>query len=150
MRNTPTASQQKQIVGLAVAVISGAAALLSNSAFGAEPPVATSQDAIAASATQAQLIGRWRRADGGYIIEVRHASTDGKLDADYYNPRPIHVARAEWTNKDGRLQVYIELRDINYRGSNYALQYDPDSKRLAGNYYQAVQGTNFKVEFVRQ
>ena len=64
--------------------------------------------------------------------------------------RHIAVARAEWTNKDGRLQVYIELRDINYPGSNYALQYDPDSKRLAGNYYQAVQGTNFKVEFVRQ
>ncbi len=81
---------------------------------------------------------------------MRHASTDGKLDAGYYNPQPINVARAEWTNKDGRLQVYIELRDINYPGSNYSLQYDPDSRRLTGNYYQAVQGTNLKVEFVRQ
>lgn len=150
MNNASMASRQKQIWGLAVALVSGAAVLLSNRAFGAEPPVDPSRAASTASDFQAVLIGRWVRADGGYVIDVRSASAGGKLDAGYYNPRPIKVARAEWTNKDGMLRVYIELRDINYPGSNYSLQYDPVGGRLAGNYYQAVQGTNFKVEFVRQ
>lgn len=150
LKNAFVASKRKQVLMLAAALISGTGILLQNTAFGAEPPVAASQPATTANDVQAKLVGRWIRADGGYVIDVRSASADSKLDAAYYNPQPINVARAEWTSKEGKLHVYIELRDINYPGSNYSLQYGPDNKRLAGNYYQAVQGTNFRVEFVRQ
>jgi hypothetical protein len=47
------------------------------------------------------LRGRWVRPDGGYVIEVRDAQAGGRLDAAYFNPRPINVSRAEWHRADG-------------------------------------------------
>ena len=98
----------------------------------------------------ARLVGRWLRPDGGYVLEIRHAQANGHLDAAYFNPRPIHVARAEWHRKEGRLQVFVELRDVNYPGSTYTLDYVLEQDRLVGAYFQAVQQQTFEVEFVRQ
>ena len=96
-----------------------------------------------------RLIGHWERPDGGYILEINEILKDGKLKAAYYNPRPINVARAEFSRKDGALVVYVELRDVNYPGSKYNLKYDPKSDRLIGTYFQAVQGETYDVEFTR-
>src|SRR5512143_2765710 len=96
-----------------------------------------------------QLIGRWVRPDGGYILELREAMKDGNLKAGYFNPRPINVAKAEWRQKDGALTVFVELRDVNYPGSTYTLQYDPASDRLRGGYFQAMEKQTFAIEFVR-
>jgi len=41
------------------------------------------------------------------------------------------------------------LRDINYPGSKYNLQYDPETDRLIGTYFQAIQRQTFDVEFTR-
>jgi hypothetical protein len=97
-----------------------------------------------------RLVGRWLRPDGGYVIEIRSAQPNGVLDAGYFNPRPIRVSRAEWRGENGRLRVFIELRDANYPGSTYTLAYLPAQDRLVGEYFQAVHRQTFNVEFVRQ
>jgi hypothetical protein len=97
-----------------------------------------------------RLVGHWVRPDGGYVLEIRSAQADGKLDAAYLNPRSIKVSRAEWRREEGRLLVFVELRDVNYPGSTYNLRYVPDKDRLSGAYYQAVQKQTFDVEFARR
>ena len=96
-----------------------------------------------------RLEGKWVRPDGGYVLELRNIKKDGSLTATYYNPRPIRVFRAEAGRKDGRTTLFVELRDVNYPGSTYTLQYDPASDRLRGTYFQAVQRQTFDIEFVR-
>jgi hypothetical protein len=95
------------------------------------------------------LVGRWVRPDGGYVLELRDIKKDGKLKASYFNPRSINVFHAEWSRKEGKINLFLELRDVNYPGSKYTLQYDPASDRLKGTYFQAVQGETYDIEFVR-
>lgn len=97
-----------------------------------------------------RLVGRWLRSDGGYVLEIRRAEPDGRLDAAYLNPRSIHVAQAEWRREGGSLTVFIELRDVNYPGSTYRLAFTPEQDRLAGRYFQALERQTFDVMFVRQ
>ncbi len=106
---------------------------------------------VPAKPDQDRLIGRWVRTDsnGNYIIEISSATSTGNLEASYFNPNPIKVGHAEWQKKNGSVEVIIELRDVNYPGSTYTLNFNPSENRLSGNYYQAVQGTNFDVEFAR-
>jgi hypothetical protein len=47
------------------------------------------------------------------------------------------------------LTVFVELRDVNYPGSTYTLQYDAASDRLMGTYFQAVAKQTFRIEFAR-
>jgi hypothetical protein len=96
-----------------------------------------------------KLIGQWLRPDGGYVLELSSVEPEGVLNAAYFNPGPINVARAQWKLQDGRLQVFVELRDVNYPGSTYTLNYDPAMDRLKGIYFQAVQQQNFEVVFMR-
>ena len=74
---------------------------------------------------------------------------DGSVSAAYYNPRPINVFSAKWSRKEGKINLFVELRDVNYPGSKYNLQYDPKSDRLKGTYFQAVEKQTFNIEFVR-
>lgn len=97
-----------------------------------------------------QVIGDWIRTDGGKTIRIKAANADGRLDAEYFNPKPIHVGRAEWLVKDNNLVVIVELQDVNYPGSRYTLEFLPAEDELAGIYYQAVDKENFEVGFVRQ
>ncbi len=100
-------------------------------------------------AAEASLGGRWQRPDGGYVIEIRGADRAGQLAAGYFNPNPIHVARAEWKSVHGRLAVFLELRDRNYPGATYRLDYAPESDTLRGTYHQPLVGQSFEVEFAR-
>jgi hypothetical protein len=72
------------------------------------------------------------------------------MEAAYFNPRPIHVSRADASVFKEHLKVEVELRDTGYPGSTYTLLYDPKRDLLLGYYYQAVQRQNFDVVFVRQ
>jgi hypothetical protein len=100
--------------------------------------------------TDVQLLeGRWVRPDGGYILELWDIKKDGSISAAYYNPRPIKVFSAKWSRKEGQINLFVELRDVNYPGSKYNLQYDPKSDRLKGTYFQAVEKQTFNIEFVR-
>ena len=96
-----------------------------------------------------KLIGRWLRPDGGYVIDIRKIDADGKVDADYYNPKPINVSRSEAIGTDAGIKLFIELQDVGYPGSNYTLIYDPQKDMMFGLYYQAAMGQNFDVVFIR-
>jgi hypothetical protein len=100
-------------------------------------------------ATYQKLQGRWQRADGGYIIDIRSVDAAGKLTAVYLNPQSINVAKAEASMLGETVRVFIELRDVNYPGSTYQLSYDPAADRLKGVYYQAALRESYDVEFGR-
>ena len=95
------------------------------------------------------LIGRWIRKDGGYVIEIKSIDANGKMDADYYNPRPINVSVAEASKDNNIVKVFIELRDVGYPGSSYSLAYIPSENMLIGIYYQAKLGQTFEVIFIK-
>lgn len=118
---------------LAVMVIAPAAAALS----------------AAADADFAKLEGRWRRPDGGYVLEIRKVQGDGAMEAAYLNPRPINVSKARATRDGSTLRLFVELRAPNYPGSTYTLAYDPKRDQLYGVYYQALEGKSFDVVFER-
>ncbi len=105
--------------------------------------------AIAASATYQKLSGKWLRPDGDYILEIRSVAPNGKLDAAYFNPRSINIAKAEASQAAADLKVFIELRDVNYPGSTYTLTYEPGKDQLTGAYFQAVARETYDVSFVR-
>jgi hypothetical protein len=95
------------------------------------------------------LEGRWLRLDGGYVIQIRSVNGSGKMDAGYFNPRPINVSRAQASKESGKLKVFVELNDIGYPGSKYTLIYDPEEDVLRGVYYQAAVKQSFDVYFTR-
>jgi hypothetical protein len=96
------------------------------------------------------LVGEWIRTDADYRIQISKINEEGTLVANYYNPNPINVGKADWEESYGYLKIIIELRDVNYPGSTYTLSYLPDGDILAGDYYQAVEGLTFYVEFARR
>jgi len=96
-----------------------------------------------------KLQGKWLRPDGGYILEIRSAAADGKLDVGYFNPRSINVAKAVALQDGQSVKVFVELRDVNYPGSTYTLVYDAERDQLNGIYFQAVQQQQFEVVFER-
>ncbi len=96
------------------------------------------------------LEGRWVRPDGGYILDLRYISGDGKVRAAYFNPRRINVSRAELRlRNDGTIRLFVELRDVNYPVSTYDLFYNPKSDRFVGTCFQAARKLTRDVEFVR-
>ncbi len=95
------------------------------------------------------LMGRWQRTDGGYIIEIRTIAPDGRINAGYFNPRPINVEKAQAAKDKEHIKVEMTLRDVGYPGSTYTLAYVPKKDVLLGYYYHAVSGQYFDVLFVR-
>lgn len=110
---------------------------------------ATNRPAATAHLAFDNIKGKWLRTDGGYILEIRSATAEGKLDAGYFNPRPIHVAKAEASQEGAVTKVFLELRDVNYPGSTYTLVCTADNDQLTGIYYQAALQQQFEVNFVR-
>ena len=163
MERTFSFRSRRAALALSGAVALGAAAACgSRGGERAEPP-APAPASAAPSAPEAlpavpapavagfdRLEGRWLRPDGGYVLEVRSVSPEGKVDAAYLNPRPVRIARAEALREGGVLTLFVELRDVNYPGSTYKLVYDPGRDVLGGLYFQAVQQQTFDVEFVRR
>lgn len=96
-----------------------------------------------------QLMGRWQRTDGSYVIEIRSIATDGKIAAGYFNPRPIHVEKAQASMDKDHIKVEMTLRDVGYPGSAYTLVYASEKDALLGYYFHAVSRQYFDVLFVR-
>ena len=118
----------------------------------APPPAPQTNAAPAAAAASpelAKLAGKWERPDGGYVIDIRGVDPSGKLDVGYFNPNPINVSRAvAWRDK-GATKLVIELRDVNYPGSTYTLELNPQTDQLFGQYFQATLRETFEVVFSR-
>jgi hypothetical protein len=141
-----TRSNAALVIALSVIVISGC---------GSESPAEPSPATETSSAGEQQtaildgLIGRWRRPDGGYVLEVIGVAGDGAVQAAYFNPNPIHVSTAKAESWQGAAQLFVEFDDVNYRGSTYQLIHEPERDILFGTYYQAAMGQTFEVYFVR-
>ena len=133
------------------AAIAGAGGWLfyNESGMRTDPKPEASKSQTFSSDNFRNLVGRWIRPDGGYIIEIRNVDSNGLLEAAYFNPRPIHVSQARLTFVNKEPQVFIELRDTGYPGATYTLSYLPEQDMLAGLYYQPTAGQNFEVIFVR-
>lgn len=128
-----------------------------------EPPAAATAPAKTAAATPEasktaaaqpagdwnKLRGRWLRPDGDYMLEVKSIGDDGRAEAEYFNPNPIHVAWAKVANADGVLKLDAELRDVNYPGCLYKLSYVPERDQLVGTYFQAQMQETHQIFFVR-
>ncbi len=95
------------------------------------------------------LSGQWLRSDGGYSLVFKEIKPDGGLVANYFNPNPINVSISKWENSNEGLKIYVELRDVNYEGSNYTLFYLKDKDILSGKYYQAAAKETYDVYFTR-
>jgi hypothetical protein len=103
-----------------------------------------------AQADYIKLIGNWIRPDGGYIINIRDINSDGRVQAEYYNPNPINVAQAKIAFKGNKVKLFLELRDAGYPGCTYDLTYDKQTDRLSGIYYQAAINQKFDIVFLRR
>jgi hypothetical protein len=146
------------LAGLAVTVaMAGIFLLVRGQNPGAKDsePVAgsASRDRTQATAVQKAsfqaLLGKWIRPDGGYIISVQSVDPDGRVDAGYFNPRPINVSRAQASLEGQTVKLFIELQAAGYPGSTYELVYDPGNDILVGVYFQAAMQQRFEVMFVR-
>lgn len=116
-------------------------------------PVATPAAMPAPAAVPAEVkkvLGRWMRADGGYVLELRGADMSGVVDAAYFNPKSIKVSRAIWMRGGAGLQVMVELNDVGYPGATYVLSHDGQTDRLVGKYTQPQMQQTFDIEFLRQ
>jgi hypothetical protein len=111
------------------------------------PPPAARAAASAPDLTK--LVGQWMRTDSDYMIWIEGVSPEGRLSARYLNPQPIHVARAEVKNDEGRLRLLVEMRDKGYPGSYYTLTYDPKGDSLYGIYHHLGRNEEFEVAFYR-
>lgn len=110
---------------------------------------AVTAESSASVADLENLIGRWQRPDGGYVLEVRSVADGGVVEAAYFNPNPINVSAAEASSWRGSATLFVEFDDVNYRGSTYQLTHEADRDILHGTYYQAALGQTFEVVFVR-
>jgi len=97
-----------------------------------------------------KLIGKWVRPDGGYVLDIKSISPDGKIEMAYLNPNPINVSKAQTKIKEGIINIFIELRDQYYPGNYYTLTFDSQNKRLVGVYHHLGLNQDFDVYFIQK
>lgn len=115
----------------------------------AQAPAPPDTTAPSTAPPYSELVGRWVRPDGGYVIAIKGVSADGKLDAFYANPQPLPFSRAEATRDGDRIGVFLELTAGGYAGSTYTLIFDSAKGILRGVYYQAVAQQSYDIYFER-
>jgi uncharacterized protein (DUF2147 family) len=98
----------------------------------------------------AVIAGEWQRTDGNYLITVSDVQANGQATVQYFNPRPIHIAKAAVSPHKGFVQLSIEFQDRGYEGSTYLLYYYAEEDSLVGYYYQAKMDRTYKVGFIRK
>jgi hypothetical protein len=148
----------RSVRGVALTVAAICAVALScgkkdESALGAVAPGSTDTNAVIPSAAErelAKLVGKWKRAELGYVLEIKRVDPSGTLDAAYFIPRQIRVARAAALYKYRTTSVFIELLDDNFPGCTYRLIYEPKTDQLLGQYHQAALKMTYNVKFARQ
>ena len=97
-----------------------------------------------------KLIGKWVRPDGGYVLDIKSISPDGKIEMAYLNPQPINVSKAKADITQDKIELFIELWDKGYPGSYYTLTFDSESERLVGVYHHLGLNQNFDIYFIRR
>jgi hypothetical protein len=153
---SPEPSKRRGIL-IAAAVVAamvlsaiGIALLLERQSGTAATASAAAPQAKNAPGDRARVLeGKWLRPDGGYVLEIKGAYSDGRILASYRNPASIHVSEAKASLEEDALQVFVKLDDTNYPGCTYTLTYDPDEDALSGVYYQAMLKQSYPVTFQR-
>lgn len=100
--------------------------------------------------TSEQLIGRWNRTDGNYILEITPVKESKTVRVAYYNPKPIHIAQTKITSQNGAIKIFIKLQDKGYPGSAYTLHYILSDDVLKGTYFHAGLQQQFPSLFIRE
>ena len=141
------------LAGIAIVLSNGCQKDSAPPAEATKPPeVITNASANAATAVRPEfqkLTGKWLRPDGGYVLELKTVTGDGKMEAAYFNPGPIHVSKAVAIQEGTTTKVFVELQDVNYPGCTYSLTYDTQTDQLYGQYYQAAIQQTYDVTFGR-
>lgn len=96
-----------------------------------------------------KLYGRWKQRDSGYIIEIRHVDNHGKMRAACYNPGPTRISKAQISQINNPIEIFIELEDVGYWGVTYSLTYNQQKDVLEGIYDQPTVEQRSEVVFVR-
>ena len=135
----------KNVVARNGLIVLAASAVIYGSASAQSPPAAPAS----ASLTSDVVVGRWARTEGPYVININSVDVNGKLDANYANPKPLPFHTAEVVREGSGLKLLFELRAGGYGGSTYTLKYDAASDSLRGVYDQVVVKQKFDVVFNR-
>lgn len=114
----------------------------------AQPTVAVERPRPAAEFND-KLIGWWLRHDQSYMMVLDAIGDDGRVEAQYLNPKPVHVSKAEVWIEDGLVRLLLELTDKNYPGNYYELAYLPDEDRWLGLYHHLGVDETYEVYFTR-
>jgi hypothetical protein len=96
-----------------------------------------------------RLAGRWRRSDGGHILEVRAVDERGMLDAVSFEATAIEETRARAWRDGATTMLFVAVHDVDAPGSAYTLTYDRARDDLEGTYYDAVLQHEIPVVFSR-
>jgi len=96
------------------------------------------------------MAGDWQRGDGAYLIRISDIGPDGQVRVNYFNPHPIHVARASLSMEKNWIKLFARLQDKGYDGSSYTLYYYAEKDALVGYYYQASMNKTYEVYFLRK
>jgi hypothetical protein len=93
--------------------------------------------------------GVWGRVDAAGEIKITEVLHGGSLKSTFYNPKLIAIEKSIWTNSSGVLRVYILLREDDYPGSSFTLNYVAVRDVLVGVYYDALTQKSYPVTFER-
>ncbi len=96
------------------------------------------------------IAGEWQRIDGNYVLKIGDVLPEGAAIVEYYNPRPINVAKAAVSTENGFIKLFIKFQDKSYEGSTYTLVYNAKKDVLMGYYYQAPMDKTYEVMFARK
>lgn len=145
------ASAAAQVVLVALLALAGCEKKSDNLAQATPPPATNNAPAGAADNNPGYkaLAGRWVRTDSDYMLEIQVLDNAGKIQASYFNPRPIHVSQAEARQEDSTVKVLVELDDVGYPKCTYKLTYLKDRDALAGVYFQAAMQQSYDILFTR-
>jgi hypothetical protein len=135
----------KKVAARNCLIVLAASAVIYDSASAQAPPVAPAPASLSFNV----VVGRWARTEGPYVININSVDVNGKLDANYANPKPLLFHTAEVVRDGAGLKLLFELRAGGYGGSTYTLNYDAASDSLRGVYDQVVVKQKFEVVFNR-
>ncbi|WP_281322931.1 hypothetical protein [Flavobacterium aestivum] len=93
--------------------------------------------------------GLWGRTEGVGEINISEVRDNGLLKATFCNPKSINIEKAVWTNSSDVLRIYILLREDNYPGSSFSLNYIAEKDLLLGVYFDALTNISYTVSFKR-
>ena len=135
----------KNVVAKNGLIVFAASAVIYGSASAQSPAAAPAPASLSSNV----VVGRWARTEGPYVININSVDVNGKLDANYANPKPLPFHTAEVVRDGTELKLLFELRAGGYGGSTYSLNYDAASDTLRGVYDQVVVKQRFDVVFNR-